>query len=239
VNTDLLLDERHLRADTLSVNVQGLLRPLTIAPPGWPLIDALRQTWGEGLPLTWLEAPPTTESPALEKAPLAGTVVNVRASMGIPQTVAAWTNLSAQAARSSSAVSGVREILGAQVASDADGHVADLLLATAAPATGMNDAIALLADWPGQRIVVLGANAISEIRFWSNYAEEAGGALRLVIDPGLTVSMAIARVGVAVGVIGPTPLSKAKADHLGLDISEQVTLVVEAAIGAVTTWTPE
>jgi hypothetical protein len=226
----------HRRTDTLSGDVAGIGRLEQVAEL-WPLVAALAQPWGVGQPLVWLTAPVTTEAQALEKAPLNGSTVRVSASMGQPATRAAWTDVSLQAANNGTAVARISELLGAQVARDVDQAVAANLVAIGAPAASAGAALEAIAAWPGPRLLVLAPLSFGELGAWEEYAENSDGSFEVLCDPYLSESLAIATVGVALGVAGPTRLDASNPALLGTDVASAVTYALEAAPGAIASWT--
>ena len=64
----------------------------------------------------------------------------------------------------------------------------------------------------------------------------SNGAITLLVDPYVSVNLVLARVGVAVGVLGMETLSANRPSLLGLDRATYAGLAVEAATGAVATW---
>jgi hypothetical protein len=227
----------HVRADTLSPDVEGLRRPLDVGAPTWPLISALAQPWGEGQPLTWLAALPATETPTLEKSALVGTTVRVAISMGTPVTLTAWTDVAIQATRSPSVLAAIQAVLAHQVACDADRYVAQQLVnASGAPVAGSAPALGAIAQWPGEKLLVLGNNAALEVGYWAGLANYSAGALSVIFDPQLAVGLAIAKAGVAVGALGLTSLIEDNPAQAGIDVAELATVAVRAGAGAVASW---
>jgi hypothetical protein len=226
------------RADTLSADVEGLVRgAVEPVAASWPLVAALRQDWGEGKPLAWLASPPSTESPTLEKATLVGTTVRVSASMGTPRTAAAYTDVSRQAATNEAVLAKIVDLLGAQVARDVDRQVAAALAALGTVTGTPGEALELVASWPGPRLVVLAPMSFGELGGWLDYADGSDGAIDVICDPYIDESFCLATAGVALGILGPKPLVADNPSQLGTDVSNVVTFALEAGTGAVATWT--
>lgn len=225
------------RADTVLADVEGLLHGTRPIPaPSWPLVSALSQRWSQTDPLVWLAALAVTELPALQKARLAGTTVRVSVSHGSPRTLAAWTDVSRQAAAHTPALGAIVDLLAHQVAVDTDRMVAQSLASLATFAGGANAALASVGPWPGPRLVVLAPNAMGEMRDWATYAEASGGALRVVADPYIVENLCIATAGVALGINGPDRLTADQPSHLGIDVANLVSFALEVAPGAIATW---
>lgn len=225
------------RADTILADVEGLLHGTRPIPaPSWPLIAALRQAWSNSQPLVWMAELPVTELPPLEKARLAGTTVRVDVSHGSPRTLAAWTDVSRQAAAHGPALAAISDLLAHQVAVDTDRMVAQTLASLATFSGGANMALAAIGQWPGRRIIVLAPNAMGEMRDWLSYAEASGGAITVVADPYIVENLCIATAGMALGIIGPERLTADQPSHLGIDVSDMVTFALEVAPGAIATW---
>lgn len=240
VGSRLLDDELNpslLRADTMLADVEGLLHGHRPFPaPSWPLIAALRQAWSQAEPLVWLAGLPITEMQSLEKARLAGTTVRVEVSHGSPRTLAAWTDVSRQAAAHGPALAGITDLLAHQVAVDTDRMVAQTLASLATFSGGANVALAAIGQWPGRRLVVLAPNAMGEMRDWLAYAQASGGSITVVADPYIVENLCIATAGVALGIFGPERLTRDQPSHLGIDVSDMVTFALEVAPGAIATW---
>ena len=110
-------------------------------------------------------------------------------------------------------------------------------LADAGTATGsLGAALAVVAAWPGQRLVVLSPTAVVHVVGIVALADMSRGAISVVVDPFIADNLVVARVGVAVGVLGMETLSANRPSHLGVDRSVFAGLAVEAAGGAVATW---
>jgi hypothetical protein len=230
----------HRRAvpDTLVADVPGLEFG-TFKPPAaaWPLVDALAKPWATGRPLVWLVESPTVEVPALEKAQLTGTTIKVAADMGTPVDVAAYTDVSLQAAVSPSVVETINGLLTAAVAADVDRRIATALAAAAGtPVATVGDALAAVAAWPGGRLIVIAPTALGDAEALVAYVDMSGGAVRVICDPYVDSSLVLAVAGVAVGVAGPERLAANRPSHLGVDTAVTATVAIEAAAGAVATW---
>jgi len=225
------------RADTTLADIEGLLHGTRSIPaPSWPLVAALSQQWSQADPLVWLAELPITEGQTLEKARLAGTTVKVSVSHGSPRTRAAWTDVSRQAAAHGPALAAIVDLLAHSVAIDTDRYIAQTLASLATFAGGANVALATIGPWPGPRLVVLAPNAMGEMRDWMAYAEASNGALRVIADPYIVENLCIATAGVALGINGPERLTADQPSHLGVDVANMVTFVLEVAPGAIATW---
>jgi hypothetical protein len=227
----------HLRTDTVAADVAGLFVRVPPPPPAvWPLIDALAQPYGQGLPLTWLAAPPTTGPPLLEKAPLGGAKIDLRASMGVPRTIGTWTDVSSQASTSPGALESIAGLLAATTAADVDRAVANELAGLGQLSGSGGGALVAIQRWPGPRLIVLSPQAIAELRDWREYAAASGGAVVVITDPYIGVNLVIATAGVAVGVLAPASLQGEDPALFGTDLAHAVVYAIEAAPGAIRSW---
>jgi hypothetical protein len=227
----------HQRTDTVAGDVGGLF--VRVPPPPaavWPLVDALAQPYGQGQPLTWLAAVPTTETPLLEKAPLVGTKVEVRASMGIQRTIGAWTDVSSQVTASPGALESIAGLLGAITAADVDRAVANELAGLGRLSGSGGQALVALQRWPGPRLIVLSGQAVGEMRDWSEYADESEDAIIVLADPYIGVNLVIATAGVALGVLAPGTIQADDPALFGVDVAHAMVYALEASPDAIRSW---
>jgi hypothetical protein len=217
--------------------VGGLFVRVPPAPAAaWPLVDALAQPYGQGQPLTWLATVPTAETPLLEKAPLVGTKVDLRASMGLPRTIGAWTDISSQAATSPGALAAIAALLGAVAAADVDRAVANDLAGLGRLSSSGGSALVALQRWPGPKLVVLSGQAVSDVRDWNEFAELSNGSVVVLIDPYIGVNLTIATAGVGLGVLPPAPLQGDDPALFGIDVAHALVYALEASPDAVRSW---
>jgi hypothetical protein len=206
----------HQRAapDTLSADVEGLNRDtFGIPSQNWPLVDALGVELRQGDPLVWLAEVPTVETPTLEKAPLGGTTINVAAAPGTLSDHGLYTNLALQAGSNPTVVAVVTRIMSASLAA----AVAAELAATGTAVASVGEALAAVAAWPGQRLV-LGPSAFGAgVNELVAVADRGEGAISVLVEPYVADNLVIARVSVAVGVLGLETLSGNRPSHLGVD----------------------
>jgi hypothetical protein len=229
----------HRRAvpDTLTTDVEGARRGTFGVPVAlWPLVDALAVELRSGDPLVKLAEVPTPETPSAEKAPLGGTTIKVTASMPKPADHALFTDIALQAASSPNVVAAVTGIMSASLAAAIDAAVAAELASSATAAASVGEALAAVAAWPGQRLVVLSPNAVGGVNDLVALAAASQGAITVLIDPFIGNNLVIARVGVAVGVLGIDTLGANRPSRLGIDKTTYAGVAVEAAAGAVATW---
>ena len=92
--------------------------------------------------------------------------------------------------------------MSASLAAAVDAAVAAELAAAGTAVASVGAALAAVASWPGQRLVVLGPSAFAGVADLVAIADRSQGAAVLLVDPFIDVNLVIARVGVSVGVLG-------------------------------------
>lgn len=234
------LEAAHARAvpNTLMADIEGLrLGSFGIPAANWPLLDALAVELRNDSPLVWLAEVPTPETPGLEKSPLGGTTIKVAAQTASnPTDHALFTDISLQAAANPNVVATITGIMSASLAAAVDAAVAAELAAGGTATASVGEALAAVAQWPGQRLVVLSPTAIAGIADLVATADMSKGAIALIVDPFIATNLVIARAGVAVGVLGMEQLAATRPAHLGVDRATYAGVAVEAATGAVASW---